>query len=222
MATLAELSIDVTRSGVQVFVPNHDLAFLMYYLHCVTVTGLCDLDDDLVDYKNYGQLSNERRALVLQHARQFNPQELIDKVFFQDDQRLITSRHMNEFCDISVACGVVSVEKDIFIAGKMQSVTKVMFYRQSWLDEHYNRPIKRAAAQKRYTSPYFRGITFYLAPLFYLTALFLSIFVFLSPAVMLHDQVALLTVTATTSAQPGPTDGLRLFLGALGLPQFFE
>jgi|SRR6266545_1960996 len=223
MATLSAFSMDITRTGVNVIVPNHDLAFLMYYLCCVTVDiGLNILDDDLVDYENYGRLSNERRALVLQHARQFSPQELIDKVIFRDDQKVITNYLRNEFCDISVACGVVSVQRDICIAGKMQSVTKVMFYQQSWLDEHYNRPIERAAAQRRHINPYFRGITLYLAPLLYLTALFLSIFVYLSPAVMLHDQVALLTVTATTPAQPGPTDQLRLFLGALGLPQFFE
>jgi hypothetical protein len=223
MATLSEFSMDITRTGVKVIVPNHDLAFLMYYLRCVTVDiGLDILDDDLVDYDNYGRLSNERRAFVLQQARQFSPQELINKVIFRDDQKVITNRLRNEFCDISVACGVVSVQRDILIAGKMQSLTKVMFYQQSWLDEHYNRPIERAAAQRRHTTPYFRGITLYLAPLLYLTALFLSIFVYLSPAVILHDQVALLTVTATTPAQPGPTDKLRLFLGPLGLPQFFE
>ena len=222
-ATLSAFSMDITRTGVQVSVPTNDLAFLMYYLCCVTVDiGLNILDDDLVDYENYGRLSDERRALVLEYARKLSPQELIDKVIFRDDQGVIINHHRNEFCDISVACGVVSVQRDICIAGKMQSVTKVMFYEQSWLDDHYNRPIERAAAQKRLINPYFRGITLYLAPLLYLTALFLSIFVYLSPAAMLHDQVALLTVTATAPAQPGPTDGLRLILGALGLPQFFR
>jgi len=217
MATLSSLSMDITRTGVQVFVPKHDLAFLMYYLRCVTVDiGLNILDDDLVYYENYGRLSNERRDVVLQHARQFNPQELINKVIFRDDQKVITTDLRNEFCDISVACGVVSVQRDILIAGKMQSVTKVMFYQQSWLDEYYYRPIERAAAQRRHTNPFFRGITLYLAPLLYTTALFLSIFVYLSPAVILHDQVALLTITAAAPAQPGTTDRLRLFLGALG------
>jgi hypothetical protein len=219
MASLsaAEFSMDITRTGVKVIVPKHDLAFLMYYLRCVTVdVGLDILDDDLVNYENYGRLSNERRALVLQYARQLSPRELIDKIIFRDDQKVITRYLVNEFCDISVACSVASVQRDIFIAGKMQSVTKVMFYQQSWLDEHYNRPIERAAAQKQRTNPFFRGITHYLAPLLYLTALFLSVFVYLSPALMLHDQVALLTVTPTATMQPGPTNGSRLLLGALG------
>jgi len=92
-----------------------------------------------------------------------------------------------------------------------------MFYKQSWLDKNYNRPIKRAEAQKRYLNPFLRGIVFYLAPLLYLTVLFLSTFAYLSPAAMLHDQVALLTVTPSAAlAQPQPIDGSRLFLGALG------
>jgi len=221
MASLsaAALSLDITRTGVKVTIPNHDLAFLMYYLRCVTVdVGLNILDDDLVNYENYGRLSNERRDLVLQNAKKFSPKELIDKIIFRDDQKVITNYLRNEFCDISVACGVVSVQKDILIAGQMQSVTKVMFYQQSWLDDYYYRPIARAETT-RHTNPFFKGITLYLAPLLYVTALFLSIFVYLSPVIMLHDQVALLTVTATAS---GTTDRSRLFLGALGLPQLFE
>ena len=221
-ATLAQLSLGITRTGVKVFVPKHDLAYLMYYLRCVTRDmGLDVLDDDLVYYKDYQKLTNERRACVLEYARQYNPEELINKVLFRDDDKIITRNFKNEFCDISVACGIVSVEPDVLIAGKMQSVTKVMFYQQSWLDEHYYRPLKHALAQSRRTNPVFKGIALYLAPLLYVTALFLSVFVFLSPAVMLHDQVALLTIAAT-AAQAGPTDGFRFFLGALGLPQFFE
>ena len=89
MATLSAsaFSMDITRT---VIVPNHDLAFLMYYLRCLTVDiGLDILDDDLVNYKNYGRLSNEKRALVLQYARQFSPQELIDQIIFRDDQKVI-------------------------------------------------------------------------------------------------------------------------------------
>jgi len=214
--TAAALSLDITRIGIKVIVPNHDLAFLMYYLRCITLDlGLELLDDDLVNYRNYGRLSNERRDLVLQYARQYNPEELIDKVIFRDDHKVITKNDKNEFCDISIACGIVSVQSDVCIAGKMQSVTKVMFYQQSWLDQHYYRPIQRAEAQRRHINPYFRGITLYLAPLLFTTALFLSIFAYLSPAAMLHDQVALLTVSSTT-------DKSRLFLGVLGLPQFFE
>jgi len=217
MATLSEFSMDITRTGVKVIVPNHDLAFLMYYLRCVTVDiGLNILDDDLVNYENYGQLSNERRDLVFEYAREFCPEELIDKVIFRDDQNVFTNRLMNEFVEISVACGIVAAQEDIIIAGKAQSITKVMFYEQKWLEKNYYRPMRHAVARRKHVNPYLKGFTLYIAPLFFITALFLSLFVFLSPAAILLDQVALLTITATPSAQPGPTDGLRLFLGALG------
>jgi len=65
-----------------------------------------------------------------------------------------------------------------------------------------------------------KAVTLYLAPLLALTAIVLSVFAFLSPTVMLHDQVALLTVTPSTSLiQTGPSrdiDGPSLFLGVLG------
>jgi hypothetical protein len=221
---MATLSTDITPFGVKVTVPKNDLAYLMYYLCCVTRDiNLDTLDDDLYDYEHYGRLSNERRALVLQYAREFSPEELIDKVIFRDEGGVFTHTLKNMFCDISVACGFVSVRSDILIAGRVQAVTKVMFYKQSWLNEYYNRPIERAAAQKRYTSPYFRGITLFFTPLFYLITLFLSTFAYLSPTLMFHDRVALLTVTPSSApAQPGPVDGLRLFLGLLGISKFFE
>lgn len=65
-----------------------------------------------------------------------------------------------------------------------------------------------------------KAVTFYLAPLLALTATILSILAFLAPTLLLHDQVALLTVTpSTTLVQPGPgqqVDGPSVFLGPLG------
>lgn len=65
-----------------------------------------------------------------------------------------------------------------------------------------------------------KAVTLYLASVLTLTAILLSLFAFLSPTLMLHDRVALLTVTPSTSlVQAGPSqgvDGPSLFLGALG------
>lgn len=59
-----------------------------------------------------------------------------------------------------------------------------------------------------------------LAPVLMLTTLFLTFFTFFAPSSMLHDRVALLTVTPSTSlVQAGPSqaiDGPSLFLGLLG------
>ncbi|KAG5730044.1 hypothetical protein E4T56_gene5857 [Termitomyces sp. T112] len=62
-----------------------------------------------------------------------------------------------------------------------------------------------------------KASTQYLAPLLLLTALLLSSFSFLAPVVMLHNQVALLTVTPSTSLVQGDSvDGPSIFLGLLG------
>ncbi|KAH7931009.1 hypothetical protein BV22DRAFT_23581 [Leucogyrophana mollusca] len=65
-----------------------------------------------------------------------------------------------------------------------------------------------------------KGVTLYFTPVLMLTALLLALFAYLAPTVMLHSQVALLTVTPSSSlTQPGSTqgvDGPSIFLGALG------
>ncbi|EAU93013.1 hypothetical protein CC1G_06733 [Coprinopsis cinerea okayama7 len=65
-----------------------------------------------------------------------------------------------------------------------------------------------------------KATTLYLAPVLALTATILSLFAFLAPTLLLHDRVALLTVTpSTTLSQPGPSksiDGPSVFIGILG------
>lgn len=65
-----------------------------------------------------------------------------------------------------------------------------------------------------------KAITLYLSPLLALTALVLSLLAFLAPTFLLHDQVALLTVTPSTSlTQSGSSssvDGPSVFMGVLG------
>jgi hypothetical protein len=220
MATAAALSLDVTTTGVTVKIPDHDLARLMYYLCCVTEdVGLSILDDDLIDYKNYRRLSRPRRALVFESALLLSPGELINKLIFRDDEGAITGTSRNEFCEISVACGVVSLQRDIIIAGQAQSITKVMFFKQSWLNDYYIRPLARAQSEMQHRNIFSRPFVLYFAPILHLAALFLSTFAYLSPAVMLHDRVALLTVTPFAS---NGVNGTSLFLGALGPPSLFE
>jgi hypothetical protein len=144
MATATSLSMNVRSTGVSVSVPDNDLARLMYYLHCVTVgVGLDILHDDLVDYKNYWRLTPARKALVYKSALEFSPDEFINKLIFRDDAGEVTKRCMNEFCSISVACGIVSLRRDVIIAGKVQNITKVMFFRSGWLDKNYSKPMSR-------------------------------------------------------------------------------
>lgn len=61
----------------------------------------------------------------------------------------------------------------------------------------------------------------YISPLLALAAVILSFIAFLSPITLLHDQVALITITPSTSLiQTGSSqdvDGPSVFLGLLGV-----
>jgi len=64
-----------------------------------------------------------------------------------------------------------------------------------------------------------KAATLYLAPVLMLTALLLILFAYLAPTVMLHSEVALLTVTPSTSltqSNVSGVDGPSIFMGALG------
>lgn len=138
------LGLDANKFGVNVVIPDNDVARVMYYLNSVTVSiGLDILEDDLVDYKNYHRLSRARAAQVFRAALLFSPDEFINKLIFLDDEGDVTGTSSNEFVKFSVACSMVSLQREVVIAGKVQSVTKVMFFKSSWLDQFYMRPMMR-------------------------------------------------------------------------------
>ncbi|KIJ31525.1 hypothetical protein M422DRAFT_77608, partial [Sphaerobolus stellatus SS14] len=135
-----------TSTGVSTTVPNDDLARIMYYLNCVTVgVGVDILMDDLVDYKNYRTLSAARRAVVFNTAKELSPDELIDKLIFRDDEKEMTKTTRNSFWTIEAACDIVSLQRDILIAGQIRNATKVMFFQTSWLEDNYIKPMQRLA-----------------------------------------------------------------------------
>jgi len=147
MATASTLSFNVTDNSVSVFVPDDDVARLMYYLNCVTLgVGLGILQDDLVQYENYHQLSPARLAVVFKTAIELSPAELIGQLIFRDDEgEVITGSTGNAFISISAACSVVSLNTDIIVAGKVQTVSNVMFFKSSWLKCYYTDPMERIA-----------------------------------------------------------------------------
>lgn len=66
-----------------------------------------------------------------------------------------------------------------------------------------------------------KAVTLYLSPILALTSLFLIMFAYLAPTVLLHDRVALLIVSPSTTLTTNSTtsqniDGPTVFLGALG------
>ena len=144
MATAASLSVNARVTGVSTVIPDNDVARLMYYLRCVTVSvGIDILDDDLVDYRNYRRLSPTRVALVMRYALALDPRELIGQLIFLDDEGEVCGNSSNEFCDINVACNIISIQREALIGGRVQNVTKVMFFKSSWLANNYTRPLMR-------------------------------------------------------------------------------
>ncbi len=147
MATASTFSFNVTDYGVSTVIPDDDVARLMYYLNCVTLSvGLDILQDDLVQFKNYRQLSPARIAAVFKTAIELSPDELLGQLIFRDDKgELVSGSSTNAFISISAACNVVSLNRDIIVAGKVQKVSKVMFFKSSWLKFFYTDPIERIA-----------------------------------------------------------------------------
>jgi hypothetical protein len=140
----ASLSMSMKATGVSVTVPNNDIARLMYYLNCVNVCLRIDeLDSSLLDYANHWRLSPARRQAVVQIALILSPDELLDKVFFRDDDGDITDDSANEFCDVTVACDLIQIDSSAIIAGTVQNVRKVMFFKTSWLRNNYFGPMTR-------------------------------------------------------------------------------
>ena len=144
MVTAASLSVNARATGVSIVIPDNDVARLMYYLNCVTIgVGIDILDDDLVDYRNYRRLSPTRVALVLRYAGILDPRELVGQIIFLDDEGEVCGSSSNEFCDIDVACSIISIQREAIIGGRVRNVTKVMFFKSSWLANNYIRPLTR-------------------------------------------------------------------------------
>jgi hypothetical protein len=149
MPTVADISVGVEDYGVTVLVPNDDVARLMYYLNCVTQgVGLDILQDDLLQYKNYRLLNPARIAVVFKTAVELSPDLFVGKVLFRDDEGEYTKSTRNAFISITAGCDVVSLQSDFVIAGRVQNVTKVMFFKSSWLKQFYTDPLERIASSK--------------------------------------------------------------------------
>ncbi|KAH6911802.1 hypothetical protein BKA70DRAFT_862847 [Coprinopsis sp. MPI-PUGE-AT-0042] len=147
MATAAALSFEFQSFGRTVSVPDDDVARLMYYLNCVTASlGMDILQDDLLDYMNYRKLTGTRIAVVFKTAAELSPDIFIDKVLFRDDQGdVVPSGSSNKFVEITAACDLIHVQRDFLIGGQVKDVTKVMFFRSSWLKTYYSDPLERIA-----------------------------------------------------------------------------
>ena len=145
MATASMLSVNVRPEGVNVQVPDNDISRFMYYLRCITKgTGIDILQDDLTDYQNHWRLSATRVDAVFKCAYELSPDVVVGKVIYLDDDHEVIPRgSINEFCTISAAMDIVSIQQEFFFAGKFQNATRVMFYKTAWLEKFYHGPFRR-------------------------------------------------------------------------------
>ena len=72
-ATLGINKFSVERIGVQVQVPNTNLARLMYYLKCIFTVIQYYESNKLSDYQNYYYLTEDEKKTVLALATLFDP-----------------------------------------------------------------------------------------------------------------------------------------------------
>jgi hypothetical protein len=150
----AEIEFGVKDTTVSTVIPNDDIARLMYYLHCIDgCLKIAGLDYGLTDYRNYRRLSPQDRRRVVEWAMLLAPRELIDKVIFLDDEQVMTDTFTNAICEISVACHLISIRSTTIIAGGVQNISKVMFFRSIWLVSYYIEPLERIRRPVYYIEP---------------------------------------------------------------------
>ncbi|XP_068713514.1 uncharacterized protein [Montipora capricornis] len=129
---------DVSRT---VTVPANPTAKLMYYLSCVgEVIQLNDASfRRLTSYQNYSSLSDAETNALLALVVLFSPDELLGKVFFHSEN---CGGRNNQFIELSAVSHMLAVSDNILIGGERQRVSKVMFFKRSWLENNYFTPIR--------------------------------------------------------------------------------
>ena len=128
---------DIFTSGK---VPNNDIAKLMYYLKNVFTALKCKRFSDFTNYKNYYTLSNSEINELIQLAKTFNPQIMIDKNVFILQEDLDAD---NKFIEITDEIMNIHPNEEILINGIITKISKLMLYKDKWLNKIYYHPLDR-------------------------------------------------------------------------------
>ena len=141
-ATLGINKFSVERIGVQVQVPNTNLARLMYYLKCIFTVIQYYESNKLSDYQNYYYLTEDEKKTVLALATLFDPKIFLEAKIFVLDNGLLTGNFGNEFFQITDEKVGVHVNQEIMIGGRSVKVLKIMAVKASWLQNTYYNPLR--------------------------------------------------------------------------------
>lgn len=140
--------LNFKKTGTTATVPDTDLAKVMYYLKSVTKgCGLDVIQDDLVDFRRHFALSRQRADLVFVAAIKYSPDELIDKVLFQDEAGELCGTKLNDFFDVENVTTFVAARSVVLIAGQQTRLSKIMVFKKEWMMKYYVEPLQRQSAR---------------------------------------------------------------------------
>ena len=150
-------NVKVETFGERTFVPDDDVAKLMYYLSCVDTVINYNEIDRLSDYENYDLLSVDSLTELFKLVLLFNPEIFIEAGIFILDENLLIYGMDNQFYQITDERIGIHVNNEIMIGGRTVKVLKVMACNESWLVRNYFRPWKNlfelADKYQRYRTP---------------------------------------------------------------------
>eukprot|EP00117_Sycon_ciliatum_P046823 scpid83634/ scgid33495/ len=134
---LARREVGIKVIGRKVEVPDSPKARLMYYLHCIfDLLREDDFDEDvrrLARYENWHGLSLRETQALLKICTEITPGMLKDKLFHQHDS--MCGEHLNQFHSFEEASSYVVIANSVFIAGKQLRITKIMTYKDAWMQK---------------------------------------------------------------------------------------
>ena len=138
-------SLKVEATGRSTYVPDNDLAKLMYYLYCVLEVIQYDENTKLTDYQNYYRLTQQEEKSVYALAALFQPKILIDAGVLIPDERLVPPNLSAEFYKITDDRIGIHVNREIAIGGRVVRVLNVLAFTMGWLNKNYIYPLERVS-----------------------------------------------------------------------------
>ena len=88
-------------------------------------------------------MSDEEDKLIFILAATLSPDELEDKVFFENSALCPTT--LNQFYEIAQVKNQLLVVQSIVIGGRQRQVRKIMTYENVWMQNNYYQPMRRLA-----------------------------------------------------------------------------
>lgn len=131
--------IGISEIGETVYVPNNDIAHLMYYLSCVNNLIDFGISNRLTDYANYKNIDFDDENQILKLAIILSPDEFVEKGVMIPVRYLGDSS--NKFFRITDSQYALAATRQFVIGGKNVHTLKVMAFEMNWLEKHYSNPL---------------------------------------------------------------------------------